>query len=80
MLSEVGHDFVWHCIMSGGESWPKLYDIMCREAARRRFRNMDMKELKLQGISFSMTTLDDLYNDIMHDFGFISINNEPTEH
>ena len=58
-LNPVAHDFILFCIHRHGPEWPSLYDEMCWVAGHRLFRGLSYAELRRQGLSLSLTNIED---------------------
>jgi hypothetical protein len=57
-INPIAHDFILFCIRRQGKEWPALYDEMCRVAGQRLFRGLDYTELRRQGLSLSLTDIE----------------------
>ena len=58
-LNPVARDFILFCVHRHGKEWPSLYDEMCWVAGHRLFRGLGYAELRREGISLSLTNIDD---------------------
>lgn len=57
-INPIAHDFILFCIRRQGKEWPALYDEMCWVAGQRLFRGLDYAELRRQGLSLSLTDIE----------------------
>jgi len=58
-FNSVACDFIRFCIQRNGNQWPALYDEMCWVAGHRLFQGLGYAELRKQGLSLSLTNLED---------------------